>query len=76
MFCKGGTCTALIYVFKILIELRTHHKNTKHRGVATEVLEGSMTPLPSFVFYKEMESDRSQKYGKEKDTRRICCGSK
>ena len=27
MFCKGGTCAALIYVFKILIELRTHHKN-------------------------------------------------
>ena len=76
MFCKGSTCTALIYVFKILIELRTHQKNTKHRGVATEVLEGSMTPLPSFVFYREVESDRSQNYGKEKNTRRICYGSK
>ena len=76
MFCKSSIKTALIYVFKILIELRTHQKNTKHRGVATEVLEGSMTPLPSFVFYKEMEADRSQKYGKEKNTRRICCGSK
>ena len=55
-------CDITLYVFKILIELRTHHKNTKHRGVATEVLEGSMTPLPSFVFYREMESDRSQNY--------------
>ena len=72
----GGVVTSPYLCSRFLIELRTHHKNTKHRGVATEVLEGSMTPLPSFVFYREMESDWSQNYGKEKDTRRICCGSK
>ena len=49
-----------LYVFKVARD-GERTKNTKHRGVATEVLEGSMTPLPSFVFYKEMESDRSQK---------------
>lgn len=50
MFYKGGTCAALIYVFKILIELRTHQKNTKTYRVATDRFEGDLTPSPSLYF--------------------------
>ena len=59
MFCKSSTCTALIYVFKILIELRTHQNNTKHRGVATEVLWRWFLPYRLlFVFIKEIREVR------------------
>ena len=59
MFCKSSRCTALNYVFKILIELRMHHKNTKHRGVATEVLWRRFLPCRLlFVFIREIREVR------------------
>ena len=52
-------CDITLYVFKILIELRTHHKNTKHRGVATEVLWRRFLPCRLlFVFIREIREVR------------------
>ena len=52
-------CDITLYVFKILIELRTHQKNTKHRGVATEVLWRWFLPYRLlFVFIREIREVR------------------